>query len=75
MIGYVKERVIASAISAACEVLSRKGHTITGKVTVDSGSINPLLEDLPASARQSLEQYIGEGIDIEFTVKVPAKDR
>ena len=71
MFGYVKERAIAAAVSAALEVLRHKGHKVNGSVTISSSSLTPLLGDLPDDARDNLERYIGDGLQVDFQVVFP----
>ena len=74
MFGYVKERVVSTVVSATIEVLKRKGHTFNGSVTIGSDSLIPLLEGLSGPARLSVEDYIGDGLLVEFTVRFPAQE-
>ena len=74
MFGYVKERVVATAVSAITEVLRRRGHTFSGSVTISSTSLLPLLEDLPDEARLNLERYIGDGLPVDFDVRLTAEN-
>ena len=71
MLGYVKDKAIAAAVSAAIEVLRRKGHKISGSVTISSSSLTPLLKDLPDGARCDVERYVGDGLQIDFQVVLP----
>ncbi len=66
MIGYIKDRVVATAVSATIEVLRQKGHTVRGSVTIRSESLLPLLDDLPSQARESLERYVGDGLRVSL---------